>query len=107
MRSPSVAVLNAVDAPAQTVAPERVFHTDSRMIRVSFSHDGNAVVGASQDGNSRVWDVRSGALLRTVQWTPDFPFGVTIAPGGDVWPRESDPRWSRYGTSRAARFSTN
>lgn len=84
MRSPAVVVLTAVVASAQTFAPDRLFEADSRMIRVSFSRDGNTVVGTSQDGTARAWDVKSGALLRTVQWTGDFPFGVAIAPGGDV-----------------------
>jgi WD40 repeat protein len=84
VRSLAVAVLTAVAASAQTFAPDRVFHGGSRMIRVSFSHDGNTVVGAGQDGTARVWDVKSGALLRTIQWARDFPFGVAIAPGGDA-----------------------
>jgi WD40 repeat protein len=54
------------------------------MLVVGFSADSTSVIGAGPDGRAYVWDVKSGALLRTVEWGPDFPYGVTIAPAGNL-----------------------
>src|SRR5262245_42638549 len=69
---------------AQAFIPERVLKGDGRMLVVGFSLDGTTVTGASLDGRAHVWDVKSGELLRTVKVTPDSPFGVTLAAGGNL-----------------------
>jgi len=82
MRSPTVAAFSVAGDSAQTPVPEGLLKADGRVLVVGFSADSGSVIGAGLDGRAHIWDVKSGELIRTVEWGPDFPYGMTIAPGG-------------------------
>jgi WD40 repeat protein len=54
------------------------------MLGVSFSSDGRTLVGLGQDGMVRVWDIRSGELLRSVALEKTYLFTTALAPGADL-----------------------
>lgn len=68
-----------------------------RIIRVAFTHDSRKLVSASYRGAQlRVWDVASGALLRTIQGIPELSWDIAISPDDAriavVGQKESDVR---------------
>lgn len=68
-RAPRVAASTACSPPPHGagVAPVPLVQSRhaARVTTLSFSPDGHLLATASEDGSAKVWDVRSGALLRT------------------------------------------
>jgi len=49
---------------------------------LEFSPDGSKLVGGSQDGIVRIWDVQTGSLLRTLEGHADIVFTASFSPDG-------------------------
>lgn len=50
-----------------------------------FSPNGNLLVGANSDANLRVWDARSGKLVKLLDETPVTMFGLEFSPDGKLF----------------------
>lgn len=76
------ASLVTTDEVAQVPPTERWLNPKSRILVVGFSADGASVIGGALEGRVHIWDVKSGELRRSIELGSDFPYGLTIAPGG-------------------------
>ena len=52
----------------QTLPGDRVIQSDAEVGTVAFSADGSTLAAMCRDDKVRLWDVRSGALKRTLPW---------------------------------------
>ncbi|SVC76244.1 uncharacterized protein METZ01_LOCUS329098, partial [marine metagenome] len=50
---------------------------------ITYSPDGNRIATASADGTAKVWDARSGRVIRTVSSYPDKLRSVAFSPDGN------------------------
>lgn len=78
----------AVDALRQSLLQAHVRHTlrghTSRVTGVAFSRDGRFVVSGSADHTGRLWDVRTGTLVRVLRGHTDQVNSPSISPDGSL-----------------------
>ena len=65
--------------PYALALADGTLETDSRMFLVSFSADGTMLVGVGYDFKARIWNVSSGALVRTIKIEEPYVFGTAIS----------------------------
>jgi WD40 repeat protein len=83
-------------------APEHQLDQGSPTASLAFSRDGQRLAAGSFDGSVKVWDVKTGALVKLlsghaamVRWTAFSPDGKLLATGSEdatirVWPLDHD-----------------
>ena len=68
------------------MAQDRQITADAEISTVAFSAEGQLLAGICRDGKLRQWDVRSGALRRTLGWLAVFYLGgLAIVVGIVPW----------------------
>jgi WD40 repeat protein len=65
-----------------TFAPVRELRGGGLVIALAFSPDGRLVAAAGEDGKARIWDARSGALVRTFAGHTDALTGIEFSADG-------------------------
>jgi WD40 repeat protein len=112
----SSAKLVVVDLEAGASVIDLVGHTDD-VTHAEFDHAGDRIVSSSMDSSARVWDARSGALLRTLssgdpvaaaRFSPDDRRVITGGTGGTarIWDaRDGRPLLALEGHELAITFA--
>ncbi len=75
-------IINQPNCPIIFSSPDGSHHTYS-VNSVSFSPDGNLIASASEDATIRLWNVKSGELIRTLVGHTAFVNSVSFSPDGN------------------------
>ncbi len=103
MAGPRLVPLRASLRVPPDTAPDPMPHHESPVVALAVADNGRAVVSGSGDGVLKVWDVRSGALLRTIsddRLDPDRPAAPWTPTTLPTWGGERGPLLAGFIQSR-------